>query len=241
MKAVLTTALASLFLVACSPGGDEAPSSYAAATPVSSATQEASTVSDAEARAAAAEARVAELEAQAQTNASQPAAAPPATSSATPSAATSYKTPPHSGSYSGNIGLVGEVRLCHTYARTSVERFKGMEVCYKVQLDQHRDGSLYGTGVKWSEQLASSASSRTLPGSERSPITVSGHIDNSDVVHLAYTVQGARRNTRGVAQYGDARYMAGGDGTSDLMAIEGTFRTDAANASGSARLDFEVE
>jgi hypothetical protein len=113
-----------------------------------------------------------------------------------------------------------------------------MEVCYQVQLEQHRDGSLYGRGVKQLESLASSTP-RTLPASERTPIEVFGHIDNNDVVHLEYTVQGARRKTRGIAQYGDAQYMAWGDGNTDLMLINGTFRTDAANASGSARLDFE--
>lgn len=156
--------------------------------------------------------------------------------------AESYGTPPHAGYYDGDLDLHGDVRLCHTYDRTAAARDRGMEVCYVVALEQHRDGSLYGTGAQVSEWRAEEGTDQLVPAdlapSERAAITVFGHIGNDDVVHLEYTVDDAQRV---VARYGEPVYTDWGDGVIDLTAIEGTFRTDRGGASGPARLDFEVE
>lgn len=42
----------------------------------------------------------------------------------------------------GALYLGGETVIYETYDRTSVESFRGMQLCYRIQLDQHpRDGS----------------------------------------------------------------------------------------------------
>ena len=130
--------------------------------------------------------------------------------------------------YTGSVYLAGEVVFCETYDRTSVASFRGMELCYRVNMNQHpRDGSLSGSGRKISEQTRANGY-RDLPPGEQSPVRVSGYIDGSNTIHLEYTVQGARRATKAVAQYRPD------PGSPDDYV--GSFRTDAANASGSAGL-----
>lgn len=218
MKALAPLALvfALTFAAACS---DDGPSDYSAgpAAPQAPAAQPAAPAPAAPAVQAPAP----------QAPAAQPAPAP----APQPSRAASggFTLPPNPNQrYNGATSLVGQVVFCETYDRTSVARFRGMELCYRINMDQHpRDGSLQGSGVKISEQTPS-AGYRDLPPAEQTPIEVFGYIDNSETVNLEYTVRGARRSTKGVAQL---RPQPGSPG--DYV---GTHRTDAANASGSAGL-----
>lgn len=153
-----------------------------------------------------------------------------------------YEIPPHAGRYDGDLDLSPEVRLCHADDRTASPPDRGMEACYVVALQQREDGSLSGTGTKVAVWRAGESSDRLVPSdlapSEREAIRVAGHIDHDDVVHLRYTVGDGRR---GVARYGEPVYTDWGGGVTDLTAIEGTFRAEEGVASGTARLDFEVE
>lgn len=212
-------------------------------------------LAEANARTAEAEARIAELEAggmptAAPTDTSPEPTAPapaPAPTPTTPaptagsntsggssqptSRSNSYTVPARSGAYTGGFDLTGVKTLCHTYSKTNVSAFRGMELCYEVDLKQTPDGRISGGGIKISEETPS-AGYRQLPPTEQTRMLVEGYIANGETVHLAYTVQGARRSTKGVATY------ASDNSPTPNYNMVGTFRTDAAGASGPARLDF---
>ncbi|MEL6615157.1 MAG: hypothetical protein AAFQ43_05440 [Bacteroidota bacterium] len=221
-------ALVAALTVQTGCGGDEAPSAADAR------------IAEANARTAAAEARIAELEAAGMPTEAPDDETPPPTPSSTTddvsspqptSSSTSFSVPARSGDYTGQFNLSGVKTLCHTYAKTDVSSFSGMELCYEVDLQQAADGRLSGSGQKISEETTA-VGFRQLPPSEQTRILVNGYIADGETVHLEYTVQGARRSTRGVAQYASA------NSPTPNYNMVGTFRTDAAGASGPARLDF---
>jgi hypothetical protein len=135
------------------------------------------------------------------------------------------------------VDASGLRQFCETYDRTSVARFRGLKVCYAVRMQQHRDGSLQGTGYK-SLEVMPGTDGRDLEPGEQSQIRLRGYIDNSDTIHLEYTVQGARRATKGVATFDGGRTVLNAAwGSEDFP---GTFRSDAANASGSASISSDA-
>lgn len=99
-------------------------------------------------------------------------------------------------------------------------------------MTQRRDGPLQGTGYKYFEQEAGT-DGRDLDPGEQTPIRLTGSIDNAGTIQLQYTEQGARRNTRGTARFDATRTVT--DRDSGNPEYPGTYRTDAAGASGSAR------
>lgn len=74
---------------------------------------------------------------------------------------------------------------------------------------------------------------RDLDPGQQTPIRLTGSIDNSGTVQIQYTEQGARRSTRGSACFSTARTEL--DRWGSNPEYTGTFRTDAAGASGPAR------
>lgn len=228
IQIVLLFLLPLTLLSACTPGGGDEPSAYGASTPAASDAD--ARIAEAEARAAAAEAQLAQAQSGQQAP-SQPAGSRSAASRSSTSG-DSYTLPPAPGNYSGGVDATGLRQLCETYERTSVASFRGLVVCYNIVVDQHRDGSLQGRGYKSLEKVAGGAY-RDLPQAEQSLIRVSGFIDNSDVIHLEYTVQGAQRATKGVASLDATKTVY--DPNSGNSDFPGTFRSDAASASGSSR------
>ncbi len=215
MIRLLILLLAPALLAACA--SQDEPSSYAASAPAAAPAS-----SDADARIAEAEARAAEAEArlaEAQAQTAHPSGAAPASPSA-------------SGAYTGSVDLSGTRTMCTTYDRTSVPAYRGLVLCYMLEMQQHRDGSLQGTGYKYFEMEAGTQGRDLDPG-EQTPIRLTGSIDNSGTVQIQYTEQGARRSTRGSARFTTARTEP--DRWGGNPEYTGTFRTDAAGASGPAR------
>ncbi len=208
-------------------GSDDGPADYAASTPAAVTPAVPGPGTDADAQGAT-------IVATPTPPSPAPTSAAPAAPAAPSRAASSggaYTVGVAPGNYSGSVDATGLRQLCETYERTSVARFRGLEVCYNIRVDQHRDGSLSGTGYKSFEALAGT-SGRDLPPAEQSPVEVSGYIDNNDTIHLEYAVQGARRKTKGVAIIDATRAAFTDSGGNPNWA--GSFRTDASNASGSA-------
>ncbi len=104
--------------------------------------------------------------------------------------------------------------MCTTYVRTSVPAFRGMQPCYEIQMQPHEEGSLW----------VSEGTTRAFSPSEQTPIRILSFLDDSDILHLEYAEQGGQRTTRGIAE-------PDGKGGSHWQ-WAGTFRTDAAGASG---------
>lgn len=131
--------------------------------------------------------------------------------------------------------MSGLRQFCETYDRTSVKRFEGLMVCYNIEIQQKGDGTFSGTGYKSWEVLAGT-NGRDLPPNEQSPIRVTGSINNSDTVTMRYTVQGARRSTTGTATFDGSRTVMFNSVGGTSEDFPGTFRSSAANASGTARI-----
>ena len=102
-------------------------------------------------------------------------------------------------------------------AESSVARFEGLELGYRIHLQQDGD-RVSGTGEKWSEEGA------RLPRARRTPITLSGTVEG-DRLRLVFTERGARRESSGTLTL---RRQGRG--------LVGTFRSDAASSSGGATL-----
>ncbi len=214
--------LAPVALTACGSAADDGPSSYAASAPAA-----APAASDADARLAEAEARAVEAEARAVEAEARLAEAQAQT--ARPSASGS---PAASGAYTGSVDLSGTRTMCTTYDRTNVPAYRGLMLCYMLEMEQRADGSLRGTGYKYFE-VEAGTQGRDLDPGEQTPIRLTGSVDNSGTVQLQYTEQGARRSTRGSARFSTSRTEP--DRWGGNPEYVGTFRTDAAGASGPAR------
>ena len=114
-------------------------------------------------------------------------------------------------------GLSGWWELTTRVDSSSVPRFEGLELGYRLHLRQ--DGArVSGTGEKWS------AAGARLPRPRRTPIVLSGSFQGDRLV-LTFTEQGARRASAGTLtlQREDRRYV-------------GSFRSDAAASRGGAAL-----
>ena len=122
-------------------------------------------------------------------------------------------------------------RFCETYDRTTdVSRYRDMEVCYSGDIRQ--EGSvLVGSGTKNAEN------GRDLTGSARTPIRIEGYLYPNGYLAFNYTVQGARRASRGMAHY-DGELM---DRGTEGVRWNGGFHSDAANSSGSAFFFISVD
>ena len=114
--------------------------------------------------------------------------------------------------------------LCTTHERTSVARFRGMELCYDVTLTQN-GGRISASGRKSTETVG--GNTETLSGSRATPITIQGTISNDLEMDLRFSEQGANRNTTGTLD------LSANDG---LGGYAGRFTSTAANASGRAQL-----
>ena len=212
-------------------GSDDGPSDYAASQPAVAPSAAPTTGSDVGTQGTSAAAPPTADPSPA-ASAPQPAASAPQPAAArSSSGGGSYTVGIAPGNYSGGVDATGLRQMCNTYDQTSVSRYQGLMVCYNIEMQQHRDGSLQGTGYKSWEVLAGT-SGRDLGPSEQSPIRLSGYIDNSNTIRLEYTVQGAERTTRGVATYDATRTVFNPNGGNEDY--PGAFRTDAANASGSS-------
>jgi hypothetical protein len=107
--------------------------------------------------------------------------------------------------------------MTNTIRSTNYEDYKGLRLGYRVQLEQDGD-RIVGRGQKWSEN------GRTLPASARTPLTVTGTVDGRGV-HLEFTERGAKRTTNGSFSW---------TLSADRTALRGTFRSTAADTSGSS-------
>ena len=112
--------------------------------------------------------------------------------------------------------LSGWWELTNRIAQTNYKDFVGLRLGYRVKLEQ--DGSrITGSGQKWTED------GRTLAGSARSRIRVSGRIEG-DTMTLEFTEQGAKRSSGG----GFELKLSG-----DRSTLRGDFWSDVANTRGS--------
>jgi penicillin-binding protein 1A len=112
--------------------------------------------------------------------------------------------------------LSGWWELTNRIASTNYKDFVGLRLGYRVKLEQ--DGSrITGSGQKWTED------GRTLAGSARSRIRVSGRIEG-DTITLDFTEQGSKRASGG----GFELKLSG-----DRSTLRGDFWSDVANTRGS--------
>ena len=116
--------------------------------------------------------------------------------------------------------------FCETYRRSAIARYEGMELCYVGTLRQAGD-RLVGSGEKDTEN------GRALRGAARTPLRIEGRIYNDYAVRFNFTDRGARRVSRGSADFPESGMLSGCEGHAWQT---GTFQTDAANSSGSATL-----
>jgi len=113
--------------------------------------------------------------------------------------------------------LSGWWEMTNTIQSTNYADFKGLRLGYRLQIEQEGD-RLVGRGQKWSEN------GRTLPAGARSPITVTGTVDGRNVT-LQFTERGAKRSTNGSFSW---------QLSADRTALRGSFRSTAADTSGSS-------
>ncbi|HEX2225371.1 MAG TPA: hypothetical protein VHN15_14315, partial [Thermoanaerobaculia bacterium] len=114
--------------------------------------------------------------------------------------------------------LTGWWELTNRIDSTNYAAFKGLRLTYRIQLEQDGD-RIEGRGQKWAEN------GRTLPASARTPITVSGTVNENGEVELRFTERGARRSTNGGFSW---------ELSPNRTALRGSFRSTAANTSGSS-------
>ncbi len=111
--------------------------------------------------------------------------------------------------------LSGWWELTNRIQSTSYKDYIGLRLGYRLKLEQ--DGSrITGRGQKWTED------GRSLSGSARSPISVSGTIDG-DTLTLEFTEQGARRPSSGGFKLR----------LSDRTTLRGSFWSNVAGTAGS--------
>ena len=112
--------------------------------------------------------------------------------------------------------LSGWWELTNRIQSTSYKDYIGLRLGYRIKLEQD-GGRITGRGHKWSED------GRSLSGSARSPIRVSGTLDG-DTLTLEFTEQGARRSSGG----GFTLRLS-----ADRTALRGSFWSDVAGTKGS--------
>ncbi len=118
---------------------------------------------------------------------------------------------------SSDTDLSGWWEMTNTIQSTNYAEYKGLRIGYRVQLEQDGD-RIVGRGQKWSEN------GRILPASARTPLTVTGTVDGRDV-NLEFTERGAKRTTNGSFSW---------TLSADRTALRGSFRSTAADTSGSS-------
>lgn len=112
--------------------------------------------------------------------------------------------------------LSGWWELTNRIQSTNYKDYIGLRLGYRIKLEQ--DGNrITGRGQKWTED------GRSLSGSARSPIRVSGTLDG-DTLTLEFTEQGARRSSGG----GFTLRLS-----ADRTALRGSFWSDVAGTKGS--------
>jgi penicillin-binding protein 1A len=115
-----------------------------------------------------------------------------------------------------SVDLSGWWELTNRIASTNYKDFVGLRLGYRIKLEQ--DGNrITGSGQKWTED------GRTLGGSARSRIRVSGRIEG-DTMTLEFTEQGSKRASGG----GFELKLSG-----DRSTLRGDFWSDVANTRGS--------
>ncbi|WP_412061789.1 hypothetical protein [Rubrivirga sp. IMCC45206] len=160
-----------------------------------------------------------------------------------PGAGAPPEMPPNDGPYEGEIALVsdrvegpasvGDVRLCNMDTAPSGE---WEETCYLVELQQHRDGSLYGEGTRVSVRQTDDDPGLIAPA-DRDSVELFGHIANDDVIHL----QAAEGDRTWYARYDTPETIDFGDGVVEVVRYEGSYWASEPAASGTAVLDYETD
>lgn len=112
--------------------------------------------------------------------------------------------------------LTGWWELTNRIDSTNYASYKGLRLTYRIQLEQDGD-RVEGRGQKWAEN------GRTLPASARTPIYVTGSIDENGEVELRFTERGARRSTSGGFSW---------ELSANRSALRGSFHSNAADTSG---------
>lgn len=110
--------------------------------------------------------------------------------------------------------LSGAWTLCNTLERTNVDRYRGMQLCFALDLTQSGD-RVTGFGVKFEED------GQLLSGRPRTPVSLNGTI-RGDLLTITITEHGDQRLSRGSAMFerdGEGRWV-------------GMFETDATGSSG---------
>lgn len=121
--------------------------------------------------------------------------------------------------YPKTFDLSGRWRVIHKVERSTLERFKGMEIEFDVTLDQE-NGRVTGEGAKFIVDM------EMIRRDEASRIALSGHVDGEEVT-LELSEEAPARD-REIA--GEIRWTVV---TEDLLS--GTFRVDAAGSAGTSR------
>lgn len=124
-------------------------------------------------------------------------------------------TPSPEPTRSATPGLSGEWQLTNTIDSTSYPAYEGLRVGYRIYINQ-TGKEFTGEGEKVSEN------DKALQGAERTPIHITGSIDD-DSVGATFVEEGAKRKTSGRFSW-----TLSGNGTK----LSGTFSSSAASASG---------
>jgi membrane carboxypeptidase/penicillin-binding protein len=113
--------------------------------------------------------------------------------------------------------LSGAWTLTTQIRNATVPEFRNLRLGYEIELEQH-GGRVYGSGRKLTEN------GRPIAGAASTAIELTGTV-NRDQVTLAFRERGTRRTSGGMFSFSVSP---------DWRGLGGTFRSDAANATGSA-------
>jgi cytoskeletal protein RodZ len=145
---------------------------------------------------------------------SAPAEPDPALPEPDPDAGRVSEVVPAISATTGATDLSGEWTMTNEVQTSGLQAFRGLQLVYELELHQNGD-KVSGTGRKISEN------GKSLQGAARTPITLSGTVDD-DRVHLTFRETGRRRESGGSFQFQ----------LSDDGSLRGTFESDAAQSSG---------
>jgi hypothetical protein len=114
--------------------------------------------------------------------------------------------------------VTGWWELATRVEESSMTRYQGLELGYRIYLERQPDGRIVGEGQKWSE------AGDGLPRARRTPIRLAGEL-RGDRLDLGFVEHGTRRTTRGSLVL---RVEPGG------RRLAGSFRSEAAESRGPA-------
>ena len=147
-----------------------------------------------------------------------PSPRPSPSAAAASAAAAAADTSGSGDDTSDDADLSGEWLLTNRVDSTDYPPYQGMRLGYVLTLHQDESGRITGDGEKTSENGA------PLPPGQRSPIAVTGRVENGTVT-LSFTEKGALRSSTGSFRWQVAP---------DHARLSGSFASDAAGSRGSS-------